>query len=267
MGTSSKWPGPKTGEWKKVTRSVAQLRPAPGVAVSAVTIPGPRSPGEHWISEESAAGRGQRCRDALTAAVREDPEAYGLRSSMTRVGNSLIAVVEGFGTAGQAIDLEPAPDWPGARADWFLHQFVSTVAGTGTTIADAVARRCSTACAEVILADPAAAAAIERGDIGWRFPRGLFCEIYQFFFADFVSEFVHAVIAEKVNLVVPGLVLADPSGQIADWVADQVMAVIPMPCAEKAAHPEDPRSVTELAREMLPGAVTTALGIPEAEAA
>jgi hypothetical protein len=248
-----------------VSRSVAQLRPADGVATSAADIPGPRQPEDHPISDESAAKRGQRCLDALAAAVRDDPDAYELRTTITRAGRSLIDAVEGIGKADGPVDLVPDSDWPGTREEWFLYRFVSVVAGDDTTIADAVARRAATVCAEKILASPVAAEEIERAEPGWNFPDGLFCEIYQLFFADYVAEFVHAVIAEKVKLVVPALVLVDPSGQIADWVADQITAVLPMPCAEKKEHPDDPRSIVELARDMLQDAVVTALGLPRVD--
>ncbi|MDQ7809060.1 hypothetical protein Q5425_35480 [Amycolatopsis sp. A133] len=197
--------------------------------------------------------------------MRDDPDAYELRTTMTRAGGSLIDAVEGIGKTDGLVALVPDSDWPGSREEWFLYRFVSVVAGEDTAIADAVARRAATVCAEKILASPATAEAIERGEPGWRLPDGLFCEIYQLFFADYVAEFVHAVIAEKVKLVVPALVLADPSGQIADWVADQITAVLPMPCAEKNEHPDDPRSIVELARDMLQDAVVTALGLPRVD--
>lgn len=262
MGTSSRWKGPQTAAWTAVSRSVARLRPAEGAAASAADIPGPRQPEDHPISDESVAKRGQRCLDALTEAVRADPDAYDLRLTMTKAGEALIDVVEGFGGNDGLVDLVPDSGWPGTRDEWFTYRFVSVVAGDGTTIADAVARRSATACAEKILASPSAVDAVGRGDSHWGFPDGLFCEIYQLFFADYVAEFIHAVIAEKVKLAVPALVLVDPSGQIADWVADQITAVLPLPCAEKAAHPDEPRSIVELGRDMLQNAVTTALGLP-----
>ncbi len=185
---------------------------------------------------------------------------------MRAAGESLIGFVESFGRGRGQDNLVPESGWPGTREEWFVCRFVSAVAGEGTTIADAVVRRSAAVCAERVLASPAAADAIAKGDPGWSFPDGLFCEIYQLLFADCVAEFVHAVIAEKVKLVVPALVLVDPSGQIADWVADRITEVLPMPCAGKREHPEDPRSVLELGRDMLQDAVAIALGLPGAEA-
>ncbi|AXB42700.1 hypothetical protein [Amycolatopsis albispora] len=200
--------------------------------------------------------------EALAAAVREDPNAYGLRATMVRAGGSLIDAVEGLGSGGGPVNLVVGSGWSGTPGEWFLYQFVSVVAGEGTTIADALARRSATACAERILADPATRGAIERQTSDWNFADSLFCEVYQLFFADYVAAFVRAVIAEKVKLVVPALVLVDPSGQIADWVADQVAAVLPMPCAEKEKQRDDPRSITEIARDMLQDTVSAALGLP-----
>ncbi|QFU88952.1 hypothetical protein YIM_18865 [Amycolatopsis sp. YIM 10] len=185
---------------------------------------------------------------------------------MARAGGSLIDALEGFGGTDGPVNPVPDSGWPGTREEWFLYRFVTVVAGDGTTIADAVVRRAATACAERILASPVAAKVIEREGSGWSFPDDLFCEIYRLFFADFVAEFVRAVIAEKVKLTVPALVLVDPSGQIADWVAEQITAVLPTPCAEKDRHLDDPRSISELARDMLPEAVTVALGLPRADA-
>src|SRR5207302_5182035 len=175
-------------------------------------------------------------------------------------------VLEGIGSPGQSLRLDPDEGWPGSRRDWFLCQFVTTVAGDRASIADAIARRAATATAEQVLADPAVGEAIDRGDSRIRISDGLFCTIYRFFFADYVTEFVKAVIAEKVKLTVPALVLIDPTGQIADWVAGKVMSFIPTPCEEKQQHPEEGRSVGDLARSMLRQTVLTALGLDEGPA-
>ncbi|WP_409464869.1 hypothetical protein [Amycolatopsis sp. GA6-003] len=66
---------------------------------------------------------------------------------MTAAGESLIGFVESFGEGSGQKNLVPDSGWPGTREEWFLCRFVSAVAGEGTTIADAVARRSAAVCA------------------------------------------------------------------------------------------------------------------------
>ncbi|KOU07187.1 hypothetical protein ADK88_11865 [Streptomyces sp. NRRL F-2295] len=104
----------------------------------------------------------------------------------------------------------------------------------------------------------------------------LLCLIYQWFFADVVAEFLRGVIAEKIKLVVPVLPVADPEDHVADWVAEQVLHLVPNPC-EEAEHLknaveqaedavatfEDPTvgTLAQVARGLVPRAVGAALGL------
>ncbi|MFF5769254.1 hypothetical protein ACFY8V_03615 [Streptomyces californicus] len=154
----------------------------------------------------------------------------------------------------------------------FAARLVRAVGGEGGTVADAAVRRAAAATADRMAAQhPEVLAADGRGWSG-----DLLCLIYQWFFADVVAEFLRGVIAEKIKLVVPVLPVADPEDHVADWVAEQVLRLVPNPCEEaerlKSAVDqvgdavtafEDPTvgTLAQVARGLVPRAVGTALGL------
>jgi hypothetical protein len=147
-------PGRRSG---RPCRGASRICGRPGDRPAAPDIPGPRQPDDRPISDESAAKRRHRCREALAATVRDDPGAYSLQGTMAAAGKSLFGFVESFDQRRGQANVIPDSDWSGPREEWIVYRFVSTVAGEGTTIADAVARRSATLCAERALASPAAA--------------------------------------------------------------------------------------------------------------
>ncbi|WP_159039518.1 hypothetical protein [Streptomyces sp. NRRL F-2295] len=158
-----------------------------------------------------------------------------------------------------------------ARTD-FAARLVRAVGGDGGTIADAAVRPAAAATADRMATQhPEVLAANGKGWSG-----DLLCLIYQWFFADVVAEFLRGVIAEKIKLVVPVLPVADPEDHVADWVAEQVLHLVPNPC-EEAEHLknaveqaedavatfEDPTvgTLAQVARGLVPRAVGAALGL------
>jgi hypothetical protein len=63
--------------------------------------------------------------------------------------------------------------------------------------------------------------------------------LYRAFFGEVVGEFVHVLIAENVKLAVPALVILDPTDVVAGFVADQVVKMLPSPCAEAVKRGPD----------------------------
>ncbi|NGO11293.1 hypothetical protein G5C60_27735 [Streptomyces sp. HC44] len=212
------------------------------------------------------------CLGVLHRTLRADPSAFGLRDAAYTAGERLTTVMDTL-AAGRDTSAggPPDPDGSDARTD-FAARLVRAVGGEGGTVADAAVRRAAAATAERLAAQhPEALAADGKGWSG-----DLLCLIYQWFFADVVAEFLRGVIAEKIKIAVPVLPLADPEDHVADWVAEQVMHLVPNPC-EEAEHLknaveqaedaisafEDPPvgTLAQVARGLVPRAVGAALGL------
>lgn len=183
---------------------------------------------QDWIADT-----GRRLLDQLRRDLRADPDAYGLRDRLPVMGRQFV------------LTYAVLRDRDGARAgSAVVGDFARHVAGTGTTVVDAVGRRAAVRAGERLFSAPADT---------------LFCLVYRQFFADVVSEFLRAAIAEEINAAVPVLVLVDPAGQVTDWVAARLVALVPDPCAAVVAG----RSVLEVAIEHVRVAVDAVLGLGE----
>lgn len=165
-----------------------------------------------------------------------------------------------------------------------IARLVSEVGGDGGTLADAAVRRALAAAAqEVWRRHSEPGGAMRAGVPGGGFAWDILCDLYQVFFADMVGEFLRSVVAEHVKLAVPVLVVADPEGKIADWVADKLVDLVPSPCEESAEAKEraeavdtaesvlngaqDPAAVLPtIAGKLVPGAVGKVLGVIAEEA-
>lgn len=208
----------------------------------------------------------------LHRTLRADPSAFGLRDAACAGGERLAVVMDDLASGREATgDGPPDPGGNDARTD-FAARLVRAVGGEGGTVADAAVRRAAAATADRMAAQhPEVLASDGRGWSG-----DLLCLIYQWFFADVVAEFLRGVIAEKIKIVVPVLPVADPGDHVADWVAEQVLHLVPNPC-EEAEHLknavdqaedavtafEDPTvgTLAQVARGLVPRAVGTALGL------
>ncbi|WP_447037514.1 hypothetical protein [Streptomyces sp. DSM 118878] len=213
----------------------------------------------------------------LHRTLREDPSAFGLHDAAFAAGERLTSIMDALPLAP---DTDPTGDgdvpWDypedGGGPEGFVARFTAAVGGEGGTIADATVRRAAAATADRI--SKLHPEAVAPGGSGWS--GDLLCLLYQWFFADVVAEFLRAVIAEKVKLIVPVLPLADPEDHIAGWVSERVLHLLPNPCAEAqrltdAAQQaegmvtalEDPTigALVQVARGLVPRAVGVALGL------
>ncbi|MFJ4876252.1 hypothetical protein ACIP93_13685 [Streptomyces sp. NPDC088745] len=161
------------------------------------------------------------------------------------------------------------PQWPDP-ADAFVGEFTERVAGDGTTVVDAALRRAAVASARRILEQPGMREALGAPSGPYSTVPGgsgltgdLLCLLYRWFFADLVSEFLRAVIAEQIDLMVPGLSSVAPEGGIPDKVTDLVLSLVPNPCEEatETGVEEGPAGLVP-SGELSPGGTTGATGDP-----
>ena len=223
MGTSSRWPGPggRTGlasEWTRARKRASAWQSDAADSLAQL--------------DDIAADH----LDVLHRTLREDPAAFGL--------------YEAACSAGARLTTAAADAWGQSRdGDDFAARFTAAVGGEGGTMADAALRRAAATSAgrllEKLEQSPEAGGLPGRGGLAG----DLFCLLYQWFFADVVAEFLRAVIAEKVMLVIPVLPAVDPEDHIADWVAERILKSLPNPCEEAAELKE----AAEQAEEALPG--------------
>jgi hypothetical protein len=223
VGTSTRWAGPRWGDLLGASKRSVRGE------FAASPIPLQRDGDGHGPAW--AAYWGERWLERLHRDLTEDPDAYGLRGRATVIGRQLVLAVAGLR------ERDGAPGHMPLVAD-----FAIRVAGAGTGVVDAVGRRAAVRAGERLFPSPDDA---------------LFCLIYREFFADLVVEFLRAVIAEEINAAFPALVMVDPAGQIADWVAGRLVALVPDPCAEVIPG----RSLLEVAVERVPDAVDAVLGL------
>ncbi|MFI6346052.1 hypothetical protein [Streptomyces sp. NPDC050560] len=190
-------------------------------------------------------------------SVREDRTAFGLYDAMCAAARRLTAETAGL-----------------AREPDFTARFTVSVGGTGGTVTDAAVRRAAATSARCVHEERA------KAPTGAGITGELFCLLYKLFFADVVAEFVRGAVAESVKGAVPVLHVLDPGDHVADWVADQVMEVLPDPCEETQKLAEaveeaasaaevvaDPlASLADVAYDLIPVAAERALGlVPAAE--
>ncbi|MYW64314.1 hypothetical protein GTY65_09540 [Streptomyces sp. SID8379] len=251
MGTSTRWEGPKGGRWAAAGGRLARW---------------PRASRDADQQLDEIAADYLR---ALQETLRADPSAFGLYETACAAGERLAGAL---GSLAQE----------GARSEnALIARLVSEVGGDGGTLADAAVRRGLVAAARDVRGSHP-----ELDDVmgaGGGFAWDILCDLYQVFFADLVGEFLRSVVAEHVQLAVPVLVVADPEGRIAGWVAEKVVDLVPNPCEESAEATElaqavgtaesvmgmaqDPAAVLpKVAEKLVPGAVGKVLGLITEEA-
>ncbi|UWE13371.1 hypothetical protein [Actinacidiphila bryophytorum] len=249
MGTSTRWAGPGgqsgiAAEWSRVSRRLSRWNSS-----------GPQA--EQLLDKIL-----DDHLDVLHQTMHEDQSAFGLVDAATKAGYRLADAMVALADEGTG-SLQDAGD--------FLARFTDEVGGHGGTITDAAIRRAAMDTAERLLErQNEETGGMEAG--GGGLPGDLLCLLYQWFFADIVTEFLRSVIAEKVKLVAPVLRVLDPGDHIADWAADKVLSLVPSPCEEAAELTEkvksaesvieDPvGSLPEIARRLVPGTVGKVLGL------
>ncbi|MFE3204290.1 hypothetical protein [Embleya sp. NPDC059237] len=143
----------------------------------------------------------------------------------------------------------------------FLAGLVSRIAGEGGTLADAVVRRAVVAAGRQVLEQhPEPESGARTGSAGRGIASDVLCDLYRFFFADVVAEFLRSVVAEKVKSAVPVLPVIDPEDVISGWVADHVLELVPDPC-ETADTEGSPGGLSHVARGLVPRTVGMILGL------
>ena len=253
MGTSTRWTGPggrsgTAAEWSRVSRRLSRWK---GDGPQAERLL------DEILDDHLA---------VLHRTIREDQSAFGLVDAATKAGYRLADVMAVLAHDGPS-DLKDAGD--------FLARFTDEVGGEGGTVTDAAIRRAATDTAERLLerrnAETGGAETGGGEAAGGGLAGDLLCLLYQWFFADIVTEFLRSVIAEKVKLVAPILPVLDPGDHIADWAADKVLSLVPSPCEEAAELVEEAKfaesviedpvgSLPDIARRLVPGTVGRVLG-------
>ncbi|MEU1075653.1 MULTISPECIES: hypothetical protein [unclassified Streptomyces] len=220
MGTSTRWKGPSGAQWGAAARRLARWDDASRQADRRL--------------EEIAADHLR----ALHQTLRADRTAFGLYDAACAAGERL---------AGELGSLAAQ----GARSqDELVARLVANAAGDGGTLADAAIRRgLAAAVRDVRARHPELDDAMGARCAGTGFAWDILCDLYQVFFADLVGEFLRSVVAEHVKLSVPTLLVADPEGRVADWVAEKLVDLVPNPCAE-ATEGTDPARAVETARSI-----------------
>ncbi len=267
MGTSRKYPGPRGGCWtaanNRLGRWVSTLdQDAAGTAGGGARV---RDTAEGLSRKDNETAReiADRYRAALAAELSGDPAAFGLRDALQTAGTRLVDTLESLrtGTAGWFPYREEPTQ---AREDAFIRGFADQVAGSGGLVTDAVVRQAAVACAQELLKAPGPlqeAVRDGRPIQGTGITGELFCLVFQLFFKDALARFITTIIAGKVRLAFPVLHAIDPAGKIADWVGQQVAALIPDPCEQGETLADKP-SLADLANGLITESVDRALGIP-----
>ncbi|WP_406505475.1 hypothetical protein [Streptomyces sp. NBC_00212] len=205
---------------------------------------------------------------ALQETLRTDPAAFGLYDTACAAGERLAGMLGSLAEEG-------------ARSEnALIARLVSEVGGDGGTLADAAVRRgLAAAVRDVRDRHPELDDVMGAGAAGGGFAWDILCDLYQLFFADMVGEFLRSVVAEHViKPAVPALILVDPEGKIAGWIAEKVVDLVPNPCERSAEATElaqavdtaksvvdmtqDPSLVLpKIAEKLVPGAVGKVLGL------
>jgi hypothetical protein len=196
-----------------------------------------------------------------------EPEKFGLRSAMLAAGGRLVDTLDGLLRDGLDAIL-PSDAVPSDDLEAAYRVFVDKIADDGNLITDTAVRRAAARCAERLL-DPAGpvGAAARRGHTGPGTVTGeLFCEIYALFFGQLVGEFLKTTVAAKVQLAVPILPILPfgAGGEVAEWIAERVVAAIPSPCEEKEKILGGDDSLTAIGRKLLEKTVRRSLDVDSA---
>jgi hypothetical protein len=267
MGTSSKYPGPRGGQWTEANLRlgiwVSNIERKTAMTVGSAADRSGDAEGVTRKSDQTARELADRYRAALAAELVGDPAAFGLRDALRTAGSRLVDTLESL-RAGEPGWLNAEEKSAQAREDAFVRGFASQVAGSGGLVCDAAVRRAAVASAQAILKTPGPlqdAIRLGKPIEGAWISDELFCLVFQLFFKDALAQFVTVIVAGKVRLAFPLLHTVDPAGKIADWVGQQAAACIPDPCQKGSALADRP-SLADLARGLVGESVDRALGIP-----
>jgi hypothetical protein len=176
---------------------------------------------------------------ALVVQLADDRNSFDLRHTTTQQGHRLVELMT---------ELLSTP-WPEHRlyrtiesdddADRLLLELTAQIAGPPGSIASAQSKPAAVRVADLLVERA------RRGSSGgssWKLVDDeLFCALYRLFFADAITGFLAGVIAAKMSVLLPGVALIDPAGQLTGYLAEKIAEEIPTPCEEKSGkRPDDP---------------------------
>ncbi|MFE3142074.1 hypothetical protein [Streptomyces scopuliridis] len=255
MGTSTKWKGPRGDRWTAARRRLARWRPDQRDADRRL----------EEIAEDHVR--------ALHETLRANPSAFGLLNASGTGGVRLAKVIGSLART--------RPDtW-----DEAVGRLAKEVSGEGGTLADAAVRRAVASAARQTRSrhPDLSPSSYSQAAGGSGFASDILCDLYQLFFANVVAEFLRFVVAEQVKLAIPVLIAADPEGRMADWIAEQLVELVPSPCEETAevrelteavntaeslgeAAEDSTGALSDIAQRLVPKAVGRVLGLIADEA-
>lgn len=280
MGTSTAWRGPggNTGlrrRWSTLqgglTRWQSRYTQAGGEGGAAAEL--------SLRAVQELTAQADAYVDALRETCREDEHAFGLQDAAFAAGERLataMAALAASGTAGLASEDGPHFEDP---ATAFVAELTNAVAGDGGTLADAAVRRAAAKAGRLlvrhypeVLGAPTGA---EDASSGRGFVGELLCFLYKTFFAEFVAEFLRAVVAENLRLAVPVLAMDRSPESFTDHIATRIVGLVPDPCEEHTEHEqtavaaegplggEPALLLPDVARRLVPRTVRAVLGLPQ----
>ncbi|NNH76024.1 hypothetical protein HLB23_40305 [Nocardia uniformis] len=265
MGTSTRWPGPRGGVWLAPNMRLGRVDTLTARGIDNGSddgaIGGSTGTSDRAVVEKQQIRAIEQVVDALNQTLRADPDAFGLRQGLIIAGTNLIDVLDDLSETGLAAFGLPLDAPADMRETAIVQELVVRVCGAGATPTDSVIRRAVVRCGRAMLQDDRFARGIENADIEYRMSGVLLCEIYQLFFVHVVEEFIKSVVAAKITLWFPVVQVIDPSGVIADWVASNIVGLIPSPCDETGGAEKEGTSLADLARGLLEETVRRVLGL------
>lgn len=270
MGTSSKYPGPRRGYWAAARRQLTAAGRLLGDSVSAHPdlddVANNGSP-VAVIDDDRADHIGDLLRAGLRESLLRDARAFGVRAALQDGGQRLVDVLADLALQGtDALGPLHATD-PDERQTEFLTRFVGCVAPASGTVADAAVRHAALQSGSKLFGGHTRFGdSVRSGDSFDRLSSELLCWLFALFFAEGVKELLVTVMAEHLKLAVPVLQL-DPTGKIAELLAEKVVNEIPDPCAEQEEAVDEAKPIVQVARTLIPAATDTALGLTGSGAA
>ncbi|MGW7685295.1 hypothetical protein ACWGID_31435 [Kribbella sp. NPDC054772] len=272
MGTSTKWPGPSRGPWSNASRQTTQTvkkvigqasppddgsssapsgQAAAGAAGNGVGPVNGRLDGiasSEVLSPERAAELAELYRSALIQQLRTDQDSYGLRQAVNAHATRFVEVLTSlretsWGQHPDHLDLDQ-PSGP----DRLLELLTASICLDEPGYVNAAIRPGVVLTISKLTHSPASRRRARSGQA--LIDDELLCFLYREFFADAITEFLTSVIAAKLNVAVPLLLVIDPTGQISQYLASKIVEAIPTPCEEKnEGGTHDP--LTSIAQDMV----------------
>lgn len=277
MGTSTRLPGPSGPHWtipyRNLTRSLNKL--SNNLTDTSTTDDndannsGQDNPNgdvlTEGLSRPEIEQHAEAFRDALRSQMLIDRESFGLYETTNATATRFIDTVEEIANGSWFyIETEETGPPPGERRDIFVTRFVDRVSSSVGLPMDAVMRHAVTdSVEELIDQSPELQTAIETGqNTEGTISDGIFCKIYQIFFANIVTNLLKSVITAKIKLLFPVLPVVDPADNITDWISTKVTSLIPTPCKKREEDKTGGPSLADLGKSLIEEAIDSALGLP-----